>query len=78
MNYDIADRIAAILEDVLNRKVRIPYTERPVDWLPPSCYEAFVDLLFEEFDELSGELDGIDSMSFEELQDEIERVISEK
>jgi predicted phosphoribosyltransferase len=76
MSFDIADRLSAILEDILNRKFRIPWTERPADWLPDAGYSSFLSLLQEEFDIQPDEIRDIETLTFEELADEIERILS--
>ena len=78
MNRDIIERTRAILRDVLNHKTNIPYCERPVDFLSPSCYAAFRTLAVEEF-ELSEEfLFDDEDLTFHELIELIEEILSEQ
>jgi hypothetical protein len=75
-NFDITDRLAAIMEDILNRRMSTtPYTERPLDWLPDAAYEIFLDLVYEEFELERGDIQDVESLTFEELADEIERLL---
>lgn len=76
MNRDIIERMRAILRDVLNHKTAVPYCERPVDFLSPSCYLAFRTLTSEEFELSEDFLFDDESLSFQELIELIEDELS--
>jgi hypothetical protein len=76
MNRDIIDRIRAILKDVTNRKIAVPYCERPVDFLSASQFLAFRTLAAEEFELAESFLFDDEGLTFQELIELIEDELS--